>query len=293
MSDEKLMEQEFSGETPQTGQQNDPTTVEPSQSAPEQLSSADNANTDSVEAHSTESNSPDQQEQPTVSKQPETQTTPAQAASTDDSASTHTEADADMSMDPDDDEDDVFTEQEMEEMNKLLDKSMPSFGVGEIIKGRVLKVTSEDVVVDIGSKSEGIVPLKEFLQDGKDPNVFVGMEVDVMVIQRENQDGHPVLSRLRAKERKAKAMAREAFESGDPVECRVQEILKGGFQVDVDGLRGFIPFSQMGPHSRTPEQQQALIGQRIKAKIIEMRGRRDLILSQRAFIEEERDRPPR
>ncbi|HOE11286.1 MAG TPA: 30S ribosomal protein S1 [bacterium] len=183
-----------------------------------------------------------------------------------------------------------FTEQEKEEMNQLIDSTMPTFEVGEIIKGRVLKVSSEDVVVDIGSKSEGIVPLKEFLQDGKDQNVFIGMEVDVMVVQRENQEGHPVLSRLKAKERRAKAVTRQAFEKGEPVECVVQEILKGGFQVDVDGLRGFIPFSQMGPHSRTPEQQQALLGQRIKAKIIEMRGRRDLVLSQRAFLEEERKR---
>jgi len=183
-----------------------------------------------------------------------------------------------------------FTEQEEEEMNQLIDSTMPTFEVGEIIKGRVLKVSSEDVVVDIGSKSEGIVPLKEFLQDRKDQNVFIGMEVDVMVVQRENQEGHPVLSRLRAKERRAKAVTREAFEKGEPVECVVQEILKGGFQVDVDGLRGFIPFSQMGPHSRTPEQQQSLLSQRIKAKIIEMRGRRDLILSQRAFLEEERKR---
>jgi len=185
---------------------------------------------------------------------------------------------------------DTLTAQEEAEMNRLIDSTMPSYEVGEIITGRILKVTPEDVVVDIGSKSEGIIPLKEFMQDRKDPNVFIGKEVDVMVVQRENKDGLPVLSRMRAKERRAKAMARKAFESGDPVECVVQEILKGGFQVDVDGLRGFIPFSQMGPHSRTPEQQQALIGQTIKAKIIEMRGKRDLILSQRAFLEEERAR---
>ena len=184
----------------------------------------------------------------------------------------------------------TLTAQEEAEMNQLIDSSMRSFEVGEIITGRVLKVTSDDVVVDIGSKSEGIVPLKEFLQDRKDPNVFIGMDVDVMVVQRENQEGLPVLSRLRAKERMAKTKARKAFESGEPIECVVQEILKGGFQVDVDGLRGFIPFSQMGPNSRTPEQQQALTGQVINAKIIEMRGRRDLILSQRAYLDEERTR---
>ncbi|MFH1742964.1 MAG: 30S ribosomal protein S1, partial [bacterium] len=251
----------------------------------ESLTQTDNSSEQDPETDPAETETPPQLKTAPAS---EPSATDESAHSSDSAFGSHTD-----SIDPaeeDEEGKDAFTAQEEEEMNQLIDSTMPSFEVGEIISGRVLKVTSDDVVVDIGSKSEGIVPLKEFLQDGKDPNVFIGMEVDVMVVQRENQDGHPVLSRLRAKERKSKAMARDAFESGNPVSCRVQEILKGGFQVDVDGLRGFIPFSQMGPHSRTPEQQQALIGQSIRAKIIEMRGRRDLILSQRAHLEEERSR---
>ena len=177
-----------------------------------------------------------------------------------------------------------------DEMGQLIEASFAKFGVGDIIKGVVLKVAEDYVVVDIGSKSEGIIPLREFLDDRKDPNVFIGMEVDVMVVKRETAEGIPVLSRLRAKEQTAKVRVRQAFQNSEPVDCVVSELLKGGFQVDVDGLRGFIPFSQMGPNSRTPEQQQALIGKTVTAKIIEMRGKRDLILSQRQHLDEERIR---
>ena len=182
------------------------------------------------------------------------------------------------------------SEDDSDELNRLYEESFHTYESGEIIQGIVLKVGEDHVVVDIGSKSEGIIPLNEFLDDRKDLNVFIGMEVEVMVVQRENSDGLPVLSRLRAKEQMAKVLVRQAYQSGDPVRCVVADILKGGFQVDVDGLRGFIPFSQMGPESRTPDQQQALIGKEINAKIIEMRGKRDLILSQRQFLEEDRKR---
>ncbi len=176
------------------------------------------------------------------------------------------------------------------DMETLLDETLPSYETGQIITGKVLKVTQDDVVVDIGSKSEGLIPLREFLEDGKDPNVFVGMNVDVMIVKREGSDGLPVLSRQRAKERLAKKVIRQAFKKGEPIRCVVKSILRGGFQVDVDGLRGFIPFSQMGPGARTPEDQKALIGQTIEAKILEMRNKRDLILSQRQALEEKREK---
>ena len=181
-------------------------------------------------------------------------------------------------------------DEDAEEMDRLIEASFAKFEVGEIVRGVVLKVGEDYVVIDIGSKSEGIIPLREFLNDKKDPNVYIGMEVEVMVVQKENSEGLPVLSRNRAKEQMAKVHTRQAFKKGEPIDCVVTELLKGGFQVDVDGLRGFIPFSQMGPDSRTPEQQQALIGRKISAKIIEMRGKRDLILSQRSFLEERREK---
>jgi len=176
------------------------------------------------------------------------------------------------------------------DMETLIDQSMSEIENGQIITGKVLKVTSDDVVVDIGSKSEGVINLHEFLDDGKDPNVFVGMDVEVMVVSREGRDGLPILSRKRAKERMAKRMLRKAFKNGEPVRCVIKDILRGGFQVDVDGVRGFIPFSQMGPGARSPEEQKALIGQTIEAKILEMRNRRDLILSQRQWLEERREK---
>jgi small subunit ribosomal protein S1 len=176
------------------------------------------------------------------------------------------------------------------DMDALINESMSEIENGQIIKGHVLKVNTDDVVVDIGSKSEGLIPLSEFLDDGKDPNVFVGMEVEVFVISREGRDGLPILSRRRAKERNARKTVRNAFKKSEPVFCVVREIIRGGFQVDVDGMRGFIPFSQMGPGARTPEDQKALLGQKIEAKILEMRNKRDLILSQRKAIEEKREK---
>ncbi|RJP26993.1 MAG: S1 RNA-binding domain-containing protein, partial [Candidatus Omnitrophota bacterium] len=187
--------------------------------------------------------------------------------------------------------DDEFTDMHEDfDMDSFIDGTLPSYEVGQIITGKVLKVSQDDVVVDIGSKSEGLIPLREFLEDGKDPNVFVGMNVDVMIVKREGHDGLPILSRQKAKERMAKKLIRQAFKNGDPVRCVVKSILRGGFQVEVDGLRGFIPFSQMGPGARTPEDQQSLLGQNIEAKILEMRNKRDLILSQRQALEEKREK---
>ena len=184
---------------------------------------------------------------------------------------------------------DVFMD-DSEDFESMIDQTFTEIVVNQIITGKVLKVTTDDVVVDIGSKSEGVIPLREFLEDGKDPNVFVGMDVEVMVINRGGHDGLPVLSRRKAKERIAKKTLRESYENGTPVFCVVKAIVRGGFEVNVDGLRGFIPFSQMGPGARNEEDQKALIGQRIEAKILEMRRKRDLILSQRKAIEEKRSR---
>lgn len=177
------------------------------------------------------------------------------------------------------------------DMDSLIEESMSEIESGQIIKGYVLKVTDSDVVVDIGSKSEGLIPLSEFIDEGcKEPNVTAGMEIDVMVISREGRDGLPILSRRKAKERTARKRIRNAFKKQEAISCVVKEIIRGGFQVDVDGIRGFIPFSQMGPGARTPEDQKGLLGQRIDAKILEMRNKRDLILSQRKAIEEKREK---
>ncbi|MGC9326275.1 MAG: 30S ribosomal protein S1, partial [Candidatus Hinthialibacter sp.] len=190
----------------------------------------------------------------------------------------------------DDNASDDFLQDEDFDMGALIDQTMSAIESGQVITGIVLKVSSDDVVVDIGSKSEGVISLSEFMDENKELNVYVGMEVEVMVVKREGRDGLPILSRKRAKERMAKRMLRKAFKEGTPVRCVVKEILRGGFQVDVDGVRGFIPFSQMGPGARSAEEQKALIGQVIEVKILEMRSKRDLILSQRKWLDEKRER---
>lgn len=183
---------------------------------------------------------------------------------------------------------DAFPDEDID-MAALLDESMSSkIESGQVITGKVLKVTSEDVVIDIGSKSEGLVPLREFLEDGKDLNVVVGMDIEVMVIRQEGSDGLPVLSRQRAKQVKARSVMRDAFKNGEYIKCVVSSVVRGGVQVDCDGLRGFIPFSQLGPGARSQDEQKALIGRSIECKILEMRSKNDLVLSHRAVFDERR-----
>ncbi len=183
---------------------------------------------------------------------------------------------------------DEFPDEDID-MAALLDESMSSkIESGQVITGKVLKVTSDDVVVDIGSKSEGLVPLREFLEDGKDLNVVVGMDVEVMVVRSEGSDGQPILSRQRAKQVKARRVLRDAYKNGEFIKCVVSSVVRGGVQVDCDGLRGFIPFSQLGPGARSQDEQKALIGRSIECKILEMKSKNDLVLSHRAVFDERR-----
>ncbi|MGI6457259.1 MAG: 30S ribosomal protein S1 [bacterium] len=189
-----------------------------------------------------------------------------------------------------DESSDIFHDDMDFDMGTLLDESMSSIEKGQIITGRVLKVTDSDVVIDIGSKSEGMIPLSEFQDPGRELDVQAGMDVEVMVVTPEGRDGQPVLSRRRAQQRAARRIVRQAFEKGETIKCYVKDIVRGGFEVDVEGLRGFIPFSQMGPGARTKEDQKLMVGQVIEAKILEMRNKRDLILSQRKALDEKREK---
>ena len=208
---------------------------------------------------------------------------------------TSQDQDIDLTSDPvnltADDSADTLQDEDFD-MAALLDESEASSSVesGQVITGTVLKVTGEDVVIDIGSKSEGVVPLEEFEESGEETQLQPGTEIDVMVVKREGRDGLPVLSRRRAKQMVARRNLREAFKNKQPVNCLIKQVVKGGFEVDINGLRGFIPFSQMGPGARTKDEQQGLIGQTIEAKILEMKNKRDLILSQRVLLDEKRER---
>ena len=178
--------------------------------------------------------------------------------------------------------------QELEELQEFYEESFKEIREGQIVTGRVIAVKQDEVIVDIGAKCEGIIPLAEFLECEKDRNVYVGREYEVLVIKKENKEGAPVLSRRKAREIVSRRNVRKAFDTGDSVNCRVLKVVKGGLQVDC-GIVGFMPFSHTGVRRGHQEQLEEMVGNEYPAKVIEFRGRQEAILSRRAHLEEKRE----
>ena len=161
---------------------------------------------------------------------------------------------------------------------------------GDIVRGTIVKVSPEDVIVDVGLKSEGVIPLEDCQFGEASLNLFVGKEIDVLVVHREGREGLPVLSHRKAVERLSQEAVEKAHQSGGYVKCRIAEKTKGGFKVHVGGVEGFMPFSQTGVRKGNPEALDALLGQELEAKVLELRPKRDAVFSHRAYVEETRRR---
>ena len=167
-----------------------------------------------------------------------------------------------------------------------------SFGEGEItegsvIKGTVLSIDGDNVLIDVGLKSEGRVPLKEFGVPGQPPEIQPGDVVDVYLERMENRNGEAVLSRERARREEAWTQLEIAFEKGERVTGSIFGRVKGGFTVDLSGAVAFLPGSQVdvrpirdvGPLMGTPQPFQIL-------KMDRRRG--NIVVSRRAVLEESR-----
>jgi len=162
---------------------------------------------------------------------------------------------------------------------------------GELVRGRVVSVTPEGVMVDVGYKTEGIIPLNELgLRENQTPDqvVKVGDEINVVVKNVEGPDGNVILSKRRADEEEAWKKLRAAHESGEPIEVPVVAEVKGGLIVDV-GVRGFIPASHVS--RGFVKDLKPFVGQRVKVRVIELdRPRNQVILSRKLILEEEQRR---
>jgi small subunit ribosomal protein S1 len=160
---------------------------------------------------------------------------------------------------------------------------------GEVVTGHVVRVDKDEVLVDIGYKSEGVIPANELsIRKSVDPSdeVHVGEEVDAIVLTKEDQDGRLIMSKKRARFEKAWRRIETAAESGEPVEGTVIEVVKGGLIIDL-GVRGFLPASLVDIR-RVPKLDD-YIGTKIETKVIELnRSRNNVVLSRRAVLEEER-----
>jgi small subunit ribosomal protein S1 len=167
--------------------------------------------------------------------------------------------------------------------------TMVSFDEGDVVNGRVVRIDKDEVLVDIGYKSEGVIPSNELsIRKSVDPSeeVELGEEVDALVLTKEDAEGQLILSKKRARFEKAWRRIETAAESGEPVEGSVIEVVKGGLILDL-GVRGFLPASLVD--IRRVHNLDEFMGQTLECKVIELnRSRNNVVLSRRAVLEEER-----
>jgi small subunit ribosomal protein S1 len=168
---------------------------------------------------------------------------------------------------------------------------------GDTVDGIIMHVDRDEILVDIGSKSEGIVPNKEMqsLLPEEKAALNVGDEVLVFVVQAEDKEGRSVLSLDKARQEKSWRRLQQQFEAGEVLQAKVINYNKGGVLVNLDGVRGFVPASQVTGISRGPDAQKQsdmarMVGSSLTMKIIEInRARNRLILSERQAVQEVRE----
>ncbi len=182
-------------------------------------------------------------------------------------------------------DDDEYSPDEFAKLMEIYESTMGDIKEGEIVKGRVMGVTRDVVIVDVGFKSEGVIPLDEFPQP---LNIAVGEEVEVFLDAVEDQNGQLILSKQKADFLRVWDHIREAFEQGVLVDGKLVKRIKGGMVVDLFGVEAFLPGSQIA--LRQVPDFDSLIGQTMPIKIIKLnKSRRNIVVSRRVVLEEERD----
>ena len=176
-----------------------------------------------------------------------------------------------------------------DQMNQMIDGTLTEFDEGDLVNGTVVKIEHDEVLVDIGFKSEGVVPVRELsIRKDADPSEIVnlGDEIEALVLQKEDKDGRLILSKKRAEYERAWISVEEKFKAGETVTGEVIEVVKGGLILDI-GLRGFLPASLVD--LRRVKDLDAYLGTEIEARVIEMdRNRNNVVLSRRVLLEEGR-----
>ncbi|HEX2832110.1 MAG TPA: 30S ribosomal protein S1 [Thermoanaerobaculia bacterium] len=172
-------------------------------------------------------------------------------------------------------------------MDELLDLySKPTLTEGEIIRGRVIKVTPSDVVVDIGYKSEGLLPVTEVTAYDGTVKVKRGDEIEVFIERLEDSSGYVALSREKAARMRVWDDIEAAFKADEPINGRVVDRVKGGLSVDVGGIKAFLPGSLID--TKPVKNLDAMRGHEMKFKIVSFdKKRSNVVLSRKAIVEVE------
>jgi small subunit ribosomal protein S1 len=177
---------------------------------------------------------------------------------------------------------------DMESMSELYEESLRRVQEGEVVKGRIVSVTKDYVMVDIGYKSEGQIPIHEFTTPEGEVTAQVGEDVEALMESREDEEGALMLSKNKASKIKVWEEIGSAYNDDGEVEGTIVAKVKGGLSVDLGGIIAFLPGSQvdLAPMRHTDH----LIGQRYNFKVLKFnRKRRNVVLSRRALLEKERN----
>jgi small subunit ribosomal protein S1 len=179
--------------------------------------------------------------------------------------------------------------EEDENYEQLLDQyGARKFAEGEVMKGTVLKITDTDVVVDIGYKSEGVIPVTQFIDPSGRVTIKVGDYIDVLLEDTDDGDGHVVLSKEKAEKVKVWEEVEKAYNENAIIRGRVVERIKGGLSVDI-GVRAFLPGSQIDV--RPVKNLDSLKGKEIECRVIKLnRKRGNIVLSRKLVLENEQAR---
>ncbi|MBA2550291.1 MAG: 30S ribosomal protein S1 [Nocardioidaceae bacterium] len=174
-----------------------------------------------------------------------------------------------------------------EEFLAAIDETIKYFNDGDIVAGTIVKVDRDEVLLDIGYKTEGVIPSRELsIKHDVDPSevVSVGDQVEALVLQKEDKEGRLILSKKRAQYERAWGTIEQIKEEDGVVTGTVIEVVKGGLILDI-GLRGFLPASLV--EMRRVRDLQPYVGKEIEAKIIELdKNRNNVVLSRRAWLEQ-------
>src|SRR5438445_4786694 len=174
-----------------------------------------------------------------------------------------------------------------EDFLAAIDQTIKYFNDGDIVEGVIVKVDRDEVLLDIGYKTEGVIPSRELsIMHDVDPNevVSVGDEVEALILQKEDKEGRLILSKKRAQYERAWGTIEKIKDEDGIVEGTVIEVVKGGLILDI-GLRGFLPASLV--EMRRVRDLQPYVGRSLEAKIIELdKNRNNVVLSRRAWLEE-------
>lgn len=192
---------------------------------------------------------------------------------------------------------DVSPNASMEDLLRASEQQYRTLKHGDVVEGTVMKVGRDEILVDIGAKTEGIVPSAELqsLTPEEREALAIGDPLLVSVVQPENNEGHAVLSLDRARQERSWRDLQKKFEAGEVIQARVTGYNKGGLLVNLEGVRGFVPSSQIssltgGSEANKQSEMAKLQSQTIPMKIIEInRSRNRLILSERQAMQEQRE----